>query len=70
MVRNAFVAQCPRCETHSLTPASDPRIVVCDGCGKKVHRATLLQQVAAAASLTADVLAERNPTLLWRPMAN
>ena len=54
-----FSAQCPRCEAPDFTAADASALLACLSCGIEVHRAALLQQIAASARLTAEYMAEQ-----------
>jgi len=63
-----FAAQCPRCEAPNFSAADASALLACLSCGTQVHRAALLQQIAASARLTADYMAEQARQL--QQMAN
>ena len=52
-------AQCPRCEAPDFTAAEASALLACLSCGTEVHRAALLQQIAASVRLTAEYMAEQ-----------
>lgn len=64
----AFCAQCACCESHIFATVTDPEALVCNDCGKEVQRSALVEQLAEAARLTAEVRAEQRLAIL--SMAN
>lgn len=64
----AFSAQCVCCESQIFATVADPQALACDECGREVQRAVLVEQLEAAARLTAEVLAEQRRAAA--PMAN
>jgi len=66
----AFSAQCSRCESHIFATVPDPDVLACDECGHEMQRTALLEQIAATARLTAEVIAEQTRSLSPEATAN